>query len=143
LLRSCCVLAPFPSSVYGRTHEYSCIHVYMDESTSTISQWRQSRKKKISVNTIISRQNEKKRTCTPFRYIYFWNLQFLNNVIINKTNVPHRHAEVTLGDFGYPVLSLWFYCSQNFKLFGFLICRFWVYQKRVVRTKFDIYVSIA
>jgi hypothetical protein len=29
-------------------------------------------------------------------------------------------------DFGYPVSTLWFYCSQNFKLFVFPICRFWV-----------------
>jgi hypothetical protein len=29
--------------------------------------------------------------------------------------------------FGCPVWVLWFYCSQNLKLFGFAICRFWVY----------------
>jgi hypothetical protein len=26
------------------------------------------------------------------RYIYYWNLQFLNNVIINKTKVPLPQA---------------------------------------------------
>ena len=29
--------------------------------------------------------------------------------------------------FGCPVWVLWFYCSQNLKLLGFAICRFWVY----------------
>jgi hypothetical protein len=37
------------------------------------------------------------------RYIYFWNLQFLNNVIINKTKVLLPQVYVTLADFGYPV----------------------------------------
>jgi len=27
-------------------------------------------------------------------------------------------------DFGYPVCALWFYCSQNIKLFGFPIIRY-------------------
>jgi hypothetical protein len=68
------------------------------------------------------------------RYVYYWNLQFLNNVIIN---------------FGYPVYPLWFYRSQNLKLFGFPIFQFWaspdegLVQKRVVPTKFDIYVFIS
>ena len=39
--------------------------------------------------------------------------------------------------------NIWFYCSQNFKLFGFLIIRRWrLFQERVVRTKFDIYIFI-
>jgi hypothetical protein len=37
------------------------------------------------------------------RYIYYGNLQFLNNVIINKTEVLLPQAYVTLADFGYPV----------------------------------------
>ena len=37
------------------------------------------------------------------RYIYYWILQFLNNVIIIKTKVLHPQAYVTLPDFGYPV----------------------------------------
>jgi hypothetical protein len=35
-------------------------------------------------------------------YFYYWNLQFLNNVIINKTKGLLPEAKVTLGDFGYP-----------------------------------------
>jgi hypothetical protein len=37
------------------------------------------------------------------RYIYYWNLQFLNNLIINKTKVLLPQAEVILAEFGYPV----------------------------------------
>jgi hypothetical protein len=33
------------------------------------------------------------------RYIYYWNLQFLNNVIINKTKVLLPQANVTLADY--------------------------------------------
>jgi hypothetical protein len=40
---------------------------------------------------------------------------FLNNVIINKTKVLLPRALVTLTDCGYPVKTLWLYCSQNFK----------------------------
>jgi hypothetical protein len=36
-------------------------------------------------------------------YIYYWNLQFLNNVSINKTKVLLPQALVTLADFAYPV----------------------------------------
>ena len=35
--------------------------------------------------------------------MYYWNLQFLNNVIINKSKVPLPRAYVTLADFGYLV----------------------------------------
>jgi hypothetical protein len=39
--------------------------------------------------------------------IYHWHLQFLNNVIINKTKVLLlSRAYVTLADFSYPVLLL-------------------------------------
>jgi hypothetical protein len=34
--------------------------------------------------------------------------------------------------FGYPVLVRWFHCSQNFKLFGFPIFRFWAYLMQVI-----------
>ena len=42
---------------------------------------------------------------------------------------------------------LGFYCPQNFKLFGFQSCDFertslWLFQKRIVRNKFEIYVFI-
>jgi hypothetical protein len=33
------------------------------------------------------------------RYIYYWNLQFLNNVIINKTKVLLPQAYVNLADY--------------------------------------------
>jgi hypothetical protein len=35
------------------------------------------------------------------KYIYYWNLQFLNNVIINKTMVLLSEAYVTVEDFDY------------------------------------------
>ena len=81
------------------------------------------------------------------RCIHYWNLQFLNNVIINKTKVLLHQAQVILVDVGYSVYTLWFYYSQNIKLFGFPIFRFertwWkLFQKRVVRIKFDINVFI-
>jgi hypothetical protein len=34
-------------------------------------------------------------------YIYYWSLQFLNNVIINKTMVLLSEAYVTVEDFDY------------------------------------------
>jgi hypothetical protein len=36
------------------------------------------------------------------RYIYYWNVQFLNNVIMIKKKllVPVSHASVTLAEFG-------------------------------------------
>jgi hypothetical protein len=37
------------------------------------------------------------------RYIYCCNLQFLNNIIINKTNVVLYQANMTLVDVGCPV----------------------------------------
>ena len=43
------------------------------------------------------------------RYIYFWNLQFLHNVIINKTKVLLPQVEVTLGDLG-DHSRLWLSC---------------------------------
>jgi hypothetical protein len=37
------------------------------------------------------------------RYIYYWDLHFLNNIIINKTNVLLPQSWLTVVDFGYPV----------------------------------------
>jgi hypothetical protein len=37
------------------------------------------------------------------RYIYYWDLHFLNNIIINKTNVLLPQLWLTVVDFGYPV----------------------------------------
>ena len=69
-------------------------------------------------------------------YIYvcinYLNLQFLNNVVIDKTKVLLPHVSVTLADSGYPVQALWFYSSQHPKLFGFPICRFWAYLMKVI-----------
>ena len=51
-------------------------------------------------------------------------------------------------DFGYPGLDLWFYFSQRLNFFlafqSYVFERTWrgLYQKRVVRTKFDINVFI-
>jgi hypothetical protein len=36
------------------------------------------------------------------RYIYYRNIQYLNNIIINKTKILYHQAEVTLAAFGYP-----------------------------------------
>ena len=56
------------------------------------------------------------------------------------SSVRHRWSR-------YPVKTLCFYCSQNFKLFGFPIFWFWAYlmklsQKLLIHTKFDIYVFL-
>ena len=49
----------------------------------------------------------------------------------NKTKVLLTQGQVTLVYFGYPVQALWFYCSQNFKLFGFPIFLFLAYLMNV------------
>jgi len=52
--------------------------------------------------------------------------------------VYHHDIEVSLCLY---YCFLWFYCSQNFKLFGFPKRTWWrLFQKRVVHTNFDIYV---
>ena len=61
------------------------------------------------------------------KYINYWNLQLLNNAIINKTKVLLPKAKVTVVDFGYLVSVLWFYCSQSFQLFFFPMFRFCAY----------------
>ena len=47
-----------------------------------------------------------------------------------KTKVILPQSQVTLTDFGYPVQTLWFSCSQTlailFRPFGFLAPRFWL-----------------
>jgi hypothetical protein len=37
------------------------------------------------------------------RYIFYWIVQFLNNVTIIKSNVLLIHVLMTLADLGYPV----------------------------------------
>jgi hypothetical protein len=51
---------------------------------------------------------------------YYWNWQFLNNVIINKTKVLLLQAKVTIADFGYPVYALWICCFKNLIIFGLM-----------------------
>ena len=51
---------------------------------------------------------------------FYWNLQFLNNVIINKTKVLLLQSRVTLADFGFIV-------SKFFNYFAFQIFRFWAF----------------
>jgi hypothetical protein len=65
------------------------------------------------------------------RYIYDWNLQFLNNVIILKL----RFSPSDIGDlsrFWLSCLGPLFYCSQIFKLFGFPNFRSWAYLMKVI-----------
>ena len=55
-----------------------------------------------------------------YRYIYDWDWQYLNNVIIIKTKILLPRAFVTLADF--TIRSFWFCCSPKIiKLFGFPI----------------------
>ena len=63
-------------------------------------------------------------------YIYYWNLQFLNNVNINKTKVL-----LLIGDliwFWLSCLGLLIFLLPIFKLFGFSIFRFWQYLMKVI-----------
>jgi len=61
-----------------------------------------------------------------------WNLQFLNNVIINRTKVLLPQNIGDLSKYWLSCLALWFYCSQKFKLFGFPIFRFWAHLMKVI-----------
>ena len=75
--------------------------------------------------------------------------QFLNNIIIINKNISYHPSGI--GDLSRFLAIL---CSSlvsllpnTFKLFGFPIFRFWTYlmrlfQRRVARSKFDIYVFI-
>jgi hypothetical protein len=79
-----------------------------------------------------------------FKYIYyFWYLQFLNNVIINKTKVLLPQVLVTR--IGLSCLGFIAPKTLNYLAFqSFYFERTWrrLFQKRAVRTKFDIYVFI-
>ena len=82
------------------------------------------------------------------RYIYYWNLQFLNNVIINKTEVLLPQIGDLISRFCLSRLDplvLLLPITLNylaFQSFDFQ-CTWWrLFQKRVMRTKFDIYVFI-
>jgi hypothetical protein len=76
----------------------------------------------------------------------YWNLEFLNNVNTNK-NLGSPPSGIHVGDLSW----FWLSCLgplvlllPKFKLFGFPFERTWwrLFQKRVVRTKLDIYVFI-
>ena len=54
-----------------------------------------------------------------YTYIYYWNLQFINSVIIIKTKIHLNEALVTLPDIWYPVFVLWYYCSQRLIILAF------------------------
>jgi hypothetical protein len=62
------------------------------------------------------------------KYIYYYNVQFLNNVTIIKTKVLIPRAYVTLADFCYSVLVLLF--PNTVKLFGFPIFRYYTYLRK-------------
>jgi hypothetical protein len=52
----------------------------------------------------ISHQLVSVSSLTSFiRYIYYWNLQFLNNEIIIKTKVLLPQSRITFSDFGCAV----------------------------------------
>ena len=49
-----------------------------------------------------------------YKTMYYWILQFINNVIIITTKVFIRPTEVKLAEFGYTVYALWYSWSENF-----------------------------
>ena len=51
-----------------------------------------------------------------YAYIYYWNLQSINSVIIVKTKIHLNEALVTLPDIWYPVFVLWYSCSQRLEI---------------------------
>jgi hypothetical protein len=61
------------------------------------------------------------------RYIYYWNLKFLNNVIINQTKFLLPQTYVTWACLGPLILLL-----PKLKLFGFPIFQFWVCLMKVI-----------
>ena len=83
-----------------------------------------------------------------YYYIYYWNLQFLNNVIINKTNVIFPQAYMTLDVFlAILFRPFGFNAPRNFNHLSFQSFdfeRIWLrlFQKRVVCTNYDVYVFI-
>ena len=63
---------------------------------------------------------------------------------LSENNITRTYMQSEIV-FHQEILYLWFYCSQNFKLLGFLILRLpdeRLFQKRAVQTKLDIYVLI-
>ena len=76
------------------------------------------------------------------RYIHYWNLQFLNNVIINKTKVllPWLILATLFRAFGLIALKTLNYLAFH----SFDVESTWwrLFQKLVVHIKFDIYFII-
>ena len=76
------------------------------------------------------------------------NLQFLNHVIIIKTNVLLPQTLMTLDHFSYSVHVLWFSWSERllnhlaFKYFFFERIWWRLFHKHVMCTKFDIYAFL-
>jgi hypothetical protein len=75
-------------------------------------------------------------TCTgplhsAWEYIYYWNLQFLHNVITIKVKVLLPQVNVTLANFGYPVYTLWFYCSQG--LLNYLVFQYFDFEPYLMK----------
>jgi hypothetical protein len=67
------------------------------------------------------------------RYIWYWNLEFLNNVIIIKTKVLLPQAWVTLAKCVRSSLGPLVYLLRNFLiLFGFPDFRLWEYLMKVI-----------
>ena len=79
------------------------------------------------------------------RYVYYWNLQFENNVIIIKIKVLIPQTWVTLAEFAYAVYVLSFSISKSQKLFVFSIpfeyTGWRLFQKRAMCIKLDSHLS--
>jgi hypothetical protein len=78
------------------------------------------------------------------RYIYYWNLQFLNNEIIIKTKVLFPQSRITFSDFG---CAFWlvFLLSKSFGFSIYIVWRWtwWSFlQLHVVCTNWDVSVFI-
>jgi hypothetical protein len=79
----------------------------------------------------------------PLICLFFCLLAIDLSVLLRYTD-----SDYPFGIFKLFLLSLWLYCSQNFKRFGFPIFRFestWcmLFQKRAVRTKCIMYADYA
>jgi hypothetical protein len=95
----------------------------------------------------ISHQLVSVSSLTSFiRYIYYWNLQFLNNEIIIKTKVLFPQSRITFSDFGCAFLhSLVFLLSKSFGFSIYIVWRWtrWRFiQLNIVCTNWDVSVFI-
>jgi hypothetical protein len=79
--------------------------------------------------------------------IVLYSFAFLCWSAYDSQILQYNLCSIQLKRFTILFRPIWFNCSQDFKLFDFPIFWFertwwWLFQKRVVRTKFDIYVFI-